>query len=172
MNAKVASLKSNFTDYKVADMGLAALGRKRIRMAEEEMPGLMQIRAKYAPLQPLKGVRLSGSLHMTKETAVLIETLGRDPLLLPDSVNAAHLFWELTQLRRELQAKAFEVGEKMRRALTKAHQRRAFGRYVFDAQPAPAPITPQRPPQRLGHLPNPPGRIVRHHCAQARNQRQ
>jgi adenosylhomocysteinase len=75
MNAKVASLKSNFTDYKVADMGLAALGRKRIRMAEEEMPGLMSIRAKYAPLQPLKGVRVTGSLHMTKETAVLIETL-------------------------------------------------------------------------------------------------
>jgi adenosylhomocysteinase len=63
-------------DYKVRDMSLAELGRKRIRMAEQEMPGLMQIRAKYAPLQPLKGVRLSGSLHMTKETAVLIETLG------------------------------------------------------------------------------------------------
>ncbi|PIQ36350.1 MAG: adenosylhomocysteinase [Lysobacterales bacterium CG17_big_fil_post_rev_8_21_14_2_50_64_11] len=62
-------------DYKVHDIALAAVGRKRIRMAEEEMPGLMQIRAKYAPLQPLKGVRLSGSLHMTKETAVLIETL-------------------------------------------------------------------------------------------------
>ena len=62
-------------DFKVRDLALADLGRKRIRMAEEEMPGLMQIRAKYAPLQPLKGVRLSGSLHMTKETAVLIETL-------------------------------------------------------------------------------------------------
>jgi len=62
-------------DFKVRDLALAELGRKRIRMAEEEMPGLMQIRAKYAPLQPLKGVRLSGSLHMTKETAVLIETL-------------------------------------------------------------------------------------------------
>ncbi len=62
-------------DYKVRDIALADLGRRRIRMAEEEMPGLMQIRAKYAPLKPLKGVRLSGSLHMTKETAVLIETL-------------------------------------------------------------------------------------------------
>ncbi len=62
-------------DYKVRDIKLAELGRKRIRMAEQEMPGLMSIRAKYAPLQPLKGVRLSGSLHMTKETAVLIETL-------------------------------------------------------------------------------------------------
>ena len=65
-----------FTDYKVRDMSLAAFGRKRIRMAEEEMPGLMSIRAKYAPLKPLAGVRLTGSLHMTKETAVLLETLG------------------------------------------------------------------------------------------------
>ena len=63
------------TDYKVRDIKLADLGRKRIRMAEEEMPGLMSIRDKYAPEAPLKGVRVSGSLHMTKETAVLIETL-------------------------------------------------------------------------------------------------
>ncbi len=62
-------------DYKVRDISLADAGRKRIRMAEQEMPGLMAIREKYAPKQPLKGVRLSGSLHMTKETAVLIETL-------------------------------------------------------------------------------------------------
>jgi adenosylhomocysteinase len=63
-------------DFKVRDMSLAEFGRKRIRMAEEEMPGLMSIRAKYAPSKPLKGVRLTGSLHMTKETAVLLETLG------------------------------------------------------------------------------------------------
>ncbi len=62
-------------DYKVRDINLAEVGRKRIRMAEQEMPGLMSIREKYAPQKPLKGVRLSGSLHMTKETAVLIETL-------------------------------------------------------------------------------------------------
>jgi adenosylhomocysteinase len=62
-------------DYKVRDIALADAGRQRIRMAEQEMPGLMAIRAKYAPQKPLKGVRLSGSLHMTKETAVLIETL-------------------------------------------------------------------------------------------------
>ncbi len=62
-------------DYKVRDLSLAELGRKRIGMAEEEMPGLMQIRARYAPQQPLKDVRVTGSLHMTKETAVLIETL-------------------------------------------------------------------------------------------------
>jgi adenosylhomocysteinase len=73
MNAVVKELPNN--DFKVRDMSLADLGRRRIRMAEEEMPGLMQIRAKYAPLKPLKDVRLSGSLHMTKETAVLIETL-------------------------------------------------------------------------------------------------
>jgi adenosylhomocysteinase len=73
MNAVMKNLPAQ--DYKVRDMSLADLGRRRIRMAEEEMPGLMQIRAKYAPLQPLAGVRLSGSLHMTKETAVLIETL-------------------------------------------------------------------------------------------------
>jgi adenosylhomocysteinase len=65
-----------FMDFKVRDISLAEFGRKRIRMAEEEMPGLMSIRAKYAPLKPLAGVRLTGSLHMTKETAVLLETLG------------------------------------------------------------------------------------------------
>jgi adenosylhomocysteinase len=62
-------------DFKVRDITLAELGRRRVRMAEQEMPGLMSIRAKYAPAQPLKGVRVTGSLHMTKETAVLIETL-------------------------------------------------------------------------------------------------
>ncbi|MDP9141154.1 MAG: adenosylhomocysteinase [Pseudomonadota bacterium] len=71
-----AVLKPATADYKVRDISLAEFGRKRIRMAEEEMPGLMSIRAKYAPLKPLKGVRLTGSLHMTKETAVLLETLG------------------------------------------------------------------------------------------------
>ncbi|MDN5924025.1 MAG: adenosylhomocysteinase, partial [Xanthomonadales bacterium] len=72
MNAVV---KDTQHDYQVRDISLAELGRKRIRMAEEEMPGLMSIRAQYAPQKPLKDVRLSGSLHMTKETAVLIETL-------------------------------------------------------------------------------------------------
>jgi adenosylhomocysteinase len=62
-------------DFKVRDLTLADLGRKRIGMAEAEMPGLMQIRARYAPQKPLKDVRVTGSLHMTKETAVLIETL-------------------------------------------------------------------------------------------------
>jgi adenosylhomocysteinase len=62
-------------DYKVADLSLADWGRKEIDIAEQEMPGLMSIRKKYAAAQPLKGVRVTGSLHMTIQTAVLIETL-------------------------------------------------------------------------------------------------
>src|SRR5216110_150845 len=62
-------------DYKVADISLADFGRKEISIAEKEMPGLMAIREKYAPGSPLKGVRVTGSLHMTIQTAVLIETL-------------------------------------------------------------------------------------------------
>jgi adenosylhomocysteinase len=62
-------------DYKVADIGLAEFGRKEITLAEHEMPGLMQIRSEYASSQPLKGAKVTGSLHMTVQTAVLIETL-------------------------------------------------------------------------------------------------
>src|SRR5581483_11896297 len=62
-------------DFKVADLGLAEFGRKEIRLAEHEMPGLMAIRSEYAERQPLKGARVTGSLHMTIQTAVLIETL-------------------------------------------------------------------------------------------------
>ncbi|WP_263411580.1 adenosylhomocysteinase [Terriglobus tenax] len=61
--------------YKVADISLADWGRKELTIAEQEMPGLMSIRAKYAPSKPLKGVRVTGSLHMTIQTGVLIETL-------------------------------------------------------------------------------------------------
>ncbi|MBO4402945.1 MAG: adenosylhomocysteinase, partial [Bacteroidales bacterium] len=61
--------------YKVADMSLAAWGRKEIEVSEKEMPGLMALREKYAAQQPLKGVRVAGSLHMTIQTAILIETL-------------------------------------------------------------------------------------------------
>jgi adenosylhomocysteinase len=63
------------TDYKVADMKLAEWGRKEIMVAEQEMPGLMSIRRKYAKTKPLDGIRITGSLHMTIQTAVLIETL-------------------------------------------------------------------------------------------------
>ena len=62
-------------DFKVADLSLADFGRKEIRLAEHEMPGLMAIREEYADSQPLKGARITGSLHMTVQTAVLIETL-------------------------------------------------------------------------------------------------
>jgi adenosylhomocysteinase len=61
--------------FKVADLSLAAFGRKEIDLAENEMPGLMATRAKYAADQPLKGARIAGCLHMTIQTAVLIETL-------------------------------------------------------------------------------------------------
>ncbi|WP_445169196.1 adenosylhomocysteinase [Mycolicibacterium sp. Dal123E01] len=65
----------NGIDYKVADLSLADFGRKEIRLAEHEMPGLMELRREYHDVQPLKGARISGSLHMTVQTAVLIETL-------------------------------------------------------------------------------------------------
>ncbi|OCF76802.1 adenosylhomocysteinase [Kwoniella mangroviensis CBS 8886] len=64
-----------FSNYKVADISLAAFGRKEIELAEHEMPGLMYLRQKYAKEQPLKGARIAGCLHMTIQTAVLIETL-------------------------------------------------------------------------------------------------
>src|SRR5438477_6665686 len=67
-------LKSD-VDYKVADLSLAEFGRKEITLAEHEMPGLMSLRREFGPSQPLKGARIAGSLHMTIQTAVLIETL-------------------------------------------------------------------------------------------------
>lgn len=69
------STVATFTDYKVKNMALAAEGRRTIGLAEKEMPGLMAIRAEYGKSQPLKGARIVGCLHMTVETAVLIETL-------------------------------------------------------------------------------------------------
>jgi adenosylhomocysteinase len=68
-------IDSKFTDFKVADLSLADWGRREIAIAESEMPALMAIRAEYAKQQPLKGARITGSLHMTIQTAVLIETL-------------------------------------------------------------------------------------------------
>src|SRR6185437_6283901 len=64
-----------FADYDIADLALADWGRKEMAIAETEMPGLMAIREEFAPLQPLRGARIAGSLHMTIQTAVLIETL-------------------------------------------------------------------------------------------------
>lgn len=66
---------SGFSDFKVKDIGLAAWGRKEIVLAEKEMPGLMSLRKQYGKQKPLKGARITGSLHMTIQTAVLIETL-------------------------------------------------------------------------------------------------
>src|SRR5687768_12944532 len=68
-------LDAKFTDFKVADLALADWGRKEIAIAESEMPALMAIRKEFAARQPLKGARIAGSLHMTIQTAVLIETL-------------------------------------------------------------------------------------------------
>jgi adenosylhomocysteinase len=69
------AVSQGFTDYKVADISLAAWGRKEMNIAETEMPGLMALREKYGKSKPLKGARIMGSLHMTSQTAVLIETL-------------------------------------------------------------------------------------------------
>ncbi|MFL6024537.1 MAG: adenosylhomocysteinase, partial [Marmoricola sp.] len=62
-------------DYKVADLSLAEFGRKELTLAEHEMPGLVSLRTTYGDAQPLKGARIAGSLHMTIQTGVLIETL-------------------------------------------------------------------------------------------------
>ena len=71
----MATLAADTRDYVVADIALADFGRKEINIAETEMPGLMALRAEYGAAQPLKGARITGSLHMTIQTAVLIETL-------------------------------------------------------------------------------------------------
>ncbi len=73
--SNVANLKNHSKDFVVADMNLADWGRKEIKIAETEMPGLMAIREEYSATKPLKGARITGSLHMTIQTAVLIETL-------------------------------------------------------------------------------------------------
>src|SRR6202163_3290880 len=72
---KVAAKTAKAGDYVVKDISLAEWGRKEIAIAETEMPGLMATREEYGPLQPLRGARVCGSLHMTIQTAVLIETL-------------------------------------------------------------------------------------------------
>jgi len=75
MNAVLSHNSTNTTDYKVADLSLAGWGRKEIAIAENEMPGLMALREEYVGQKPLEGARIAGSLHMTIQTAVLIETL-------------------------------------------------------------------------------------------------
>ena len=73
MNARLQTV--NGVEFAVADLSLAAFGRHQMRLAEHEMPGLMALRREYADAQPLRGARVAGSLHMTIQTAVLIETL-------------------------------------------------------------------------------------------------
>src|SRR6266568_3279095 len=75
INTRGAHMPAEPVPFKVADLSLAEFGRKEIRLAEHEMPGLMAVRAEYAGAQPLRGARITGSLHMTVQTAVLIETL-------------------------------------------------------------------------------------------------
>ena len=72
---KQAAMTASSVDYKVADIALAEWGRNEISLAETEMPGLMALRAEFGKQQPLKGARIAGCLHMTIQTAVLIETL-------------------------------------------------------------------------------------------------
>lgn len=74
-NSNSSSAKTGFSDYKVKDIGLAEWGRKEIEIAEKEMPGLMALRKEFGSKKPLKGARIAGCLHMTIQTAVLIETL-------------------------------------------------------------------------------------------------
>ncbi len=71
----MSTVETEYVKYKVKDLSLAEWGRKEIELAEAEMPGLMALRKEYGPSQPLKGARIAGCLHMTIQTAVLIETL-------------------------------------------------------------------------------------------------
>ena len=81
IKTKKSKMKNQFKNiveslpYKIKDIALAKLGRDKIDISEKEMPGLMELRKKYSKSKPLKGFRLTGSLHMTIETAILIETL-------------------------------------------------------------------------------------------------
>ncbi|MFL5549055.1 MAG: adenosylhomocysteinase, partial [Gemmatimonadaceae bacterium] len=75
MSSFAAAIESGREPYKVKDLSLAEYGRNEIRLAEHEMPGLMALRAEYKGKQPLAGAKIMGSLHMTVQTAVLIETL-------------------------------------------------------------------------------------------------
>ena len=75
MNSRAENLDQKFNDYKIADISLAEWGRKEIAIAETEMPALMSLRSKYHHQQPLAGAKILGCIHMTIQTAVLIETL-------------------------------------------------------------------------------------------------
>src|SRR5436190_24042615 len=108
-------LERTKADYKVADISLADFGRKEISIAEKEMPGLMAIREKYAPQKPLAGVRITGSLHMTIQTAVLIETL----VDLGASVRWASCNIFNARSRRRGDRQGWRVGVRVERRITR-----------------------------------------------------
>ena len=85
----VETKPTTYVPYKVKDMSLAEWGRKEIRLAEAEMPGLMSLRTEFGPSKPLKGARVAGCLHMTIQTAVLIETLIEHNLGIAPAAHAA-----------------------------------------------------------------------------------
>ena len=104
--------------YRVADLSLAEAGRHQIRLAEHEMPGLMAIREEYGPHQPLRGARIAGSLHMTVQTAVLIETLvalGAEVRwascnIFPPKMMPPQLWWSDAEPQRTLRERLFLLG--------------------------------------------------------------
>merc|ERR1712071_727356 len=97
--------------YKVADIKLADFGRKEIIMAENEMPGMMAIRKKYGPTKPLSGARIAGCLHMTVQTAVLMETLIELGLPLPGQAATSSVLRIMLPLRWLLQESPFTPGK-------------------------------------------------------------
>ncbi len=111
--------RAQMTDYKVADMGLADWGRKEITIAETEMPGLMSLREEFADSKPLAGARIAGCLHMTIQTAVLIETL----IALGASVrwSSCNIFQRKTRQQQQSLLKTFLY------LLGKGKQKKNFG---------------------------------------------
>ena len=109
------SVKSSTPDYVITDISLSDFGRKEIKIAETEMPGLMALRDKYQSEKPLKGAKIAGSLHMTIQTAVLIETL----VDLGAEVNGLHaIFFQLKIMLLQLsQIKEFLYTQKKVRLL-------------------------------------------------------
>ena len=122
-----------FTDYKIANLSLADWGRKKITIWENEMPGLMALRKEYGESKPLAGAKITGSLHMTMETAVLIETLialGQKFVGLPAIFSQPRM-----KQRQRLPHKAFRFllgREKPRRNIGGVWSRHSSGREVMD----------------------------------------
>ena len=113
------------TDYKVADISLAEWGRKEINIAETEMPGLMSLREEFGESQPLKGARIAGCLHMTIQTAVLIETL---------TALGATVRWSSCNIfsTQDQAAAAIAVTGRACICVERPHRRRVLGVYPCD----------------------------------------